>query len=207
MSELKQHVNFFRDEFKKPEIKLPAKQMAQIIGLVLVGFLVIGGYQVWELEKLEEKIAKKEKLRNQMQTQYENLEANFVKPTEDPTLLAQLKALSDQAEQKQKLRNFLAKEADKSLFSFASVLDGLAGTDVSNVWLTQIRITTEGSRYELKGVTQQADAIPEYIESLKKAAPLQGTSFSIFNIERDDKSEALLHFTLSSDETHAESEG
>lgn len=207
MSELRQTVNFYRDEFKKPEIKLPAVQMAQIIGLVLIGFLVIGGYQLWELQSLQEKIAQQEQRKNQLQNQYESLESSFVQPTEDPKLLAQLKALNDQAEQKQRLRNFLREESGKSLFSFASVLDGLAGSDVSNIWLTQIRITTEGSRYELKGITRHADAIPEYIQALKQAEPLQGTSFSIFNIERDEKSEGLLHFTLSSEESNADNEG
>ena len=213
MPELKQQVNFYRDEFKKPEIKLPARQMLQVFALVLAGFLVVGSYQVWELKSLKAKIAEQEKRRNQLNEQYERLAASFVEPTEDPALLAKLKKLNRDAQQKQKLRDFLLTESDKSLFSFASVLDGLAQNDVSNIWLTQISITTDGSRYELKGVTRHADAIPAYIEALKKAEALQGTSFSIFNIERDKESEELLHFTLSSEEalgseeSHAEHEG
>ncbi len=207
MPELKQRVNFYRDEFKKPEIKLPAQQMLQVFALVLAGFLVVGSYQVWELNSLKAKIAEQEKRRNQLNEQYERLAANFVEPTEDPGLLAQLKKLNQDAQQKQKLRDFLLTESDKSLFSFASVLDGLAENSVRSIWLTQISITTAGSRYELKGITRQADAIPEYIEALKQAEALQGTSFSIFNIERDNESEDLLHFTLSSEETHAEREG
>lgn len=207
MPELKQRVNFYRDEFKKPEIKLPAQQMLQVFALVLAGFLVVGSYQVWELNSLKAKIAEQEKRRNQLNEQYERLAANFVEPTEDPGLLAQLKKLNQNAQQKQKLRDFLLTESDKSLFSFASVLDGLAENSVRSIWLTQISITTAGSRYELKGITRQADAIPEYIEALKQAEALQGTSFSIFNIERDNESEDLLHFTLSSEETHAEREG
>lgn len=207
MPELKQRVNFYRDEFKKPEIKLPAQQMLQVFALVLAGFLVVGTYQVWELNSLKAKIAEQEKRRNQLNEQYERLAANFVEPTEDPGLLAQLKNLNQDAQQKQKLRDFLLTESDKSLFSFASVLDGLAENSVRSIWLTQISITTAGSRYELKGITRQADAIPEYIEALKQAESLQGTSFSIFNIERDNESEDLLHFTLSSEETHAEREG
>ena len=207
MPELKQRVNFYRDEFKKPEIKLPAQQMLQVFALVLAGFLVVGSYQVWELNSLKTKIAEQEKRRNQLNEQYERLAANFVEPTEDPGLLAQLKKLNQDAQQKQKLRDFLLTESDKSLFSFASVLDGLAENSVRSIWLTQISITTAGSRYELKGITRQADAIPEYIEALKQAESLQGTSFSLFNIERDNESEDLLHFTLSSEETHAEREG
>ena len=204
--EIKQSVNFYRDEFKKPIVKLPAKQMAQAFVVVLVGLILVGGYQTWGLQSLKAKITAQEAHRNQLSEQYEKLEAGFVEPTEDPALLARLRALNDDAVQKQKLRDFLLRESGKSLFSFAGVLDGLAGSGVRNVWLTEIHIATEGSRYELKGITQHADAIPEYIEALKQMPALQGASFSIFNIERDLKRDGLLHFTLSSeppDETQA----
>ena len=197
--EIKQSVNFYRDEFKKPDIKLPAKQVVQVVSAVLVGLILLGSYQTWELQALKTAIVVKETHRNQLNEQYEQLEAGFVEPTEDPALLARLRALNDDAIQKQKLRDFLLRESGKSLFSFAGVLDGLAGSVVRNVWLTEIHIATEGSRYELQGITQHADAIPQYIETLKQTPALQGASFSIFNIERDLKSDGLLHFTLSSE--------
>lgn len=197
--EFRQRVNFYRDEFKKPDIKLPAKQMVLAVAGVLVALILVGGYQTWELQSLKAKIAAKEAQRNQLSEQYEKLESSFVEPTEDPALLARLKTLNQDADQKQKLRDFLLRESGKSLFSFAGVLDGLAGSSVRNVWLTEIHIATEGSRYELQGITQHADAIPEYIETLKQMPALQGASFSIFNIERDLKQDGLLHFTLSSE--------
>ncbi|MDX1696321.1 MAG: hypothetical protein R3208_21325, partial [Ketobacteraceae bacterium] len=150
MAELEQRVNFYRDEFKKPDIKLPARQMFQMVVLVMVGFLVVGAYQVWELQSLQEKIARQEKGRDKLNEQYDALLANFVEPAEDPALVTRLRRLSEDAAQKQKLHDFLVKESGKSLFSFASVLDGLADNDIRNVWLTEIRISTDNKRYQLK---------------------------------------------------------
>lgn len=207
MLQLKQQVNFYRDEFKKPEIILPAKQMVQIAAIVLAGFFIVGGYQVWSLQALENKIAKQVGQRDRLNNQYDSLMADFVEPTEDPALLNQLNTLNDEAKQKQKLRDFLLRESGKSLFSFAAVLDDLARNDVANIWLTQVTITTTGNQYRLKGITQHADAIPEYIEALKQAEALQGTSFSVFSMERDADREAFLHFTLSSEQDDEASEG
>lgn len=207
MSQLRQSVNFFRDEFKKPEIKLPAVQILQITMIVLVGFIVIGSYQVWSLQGLKAKIEKQESLRDKLQEQYEKLQANFVEPTEDPSLLDRLKQLSKDVNQRQKLKQFLEAESSKSLFSFASVLDGLANSDVRNIWLTEVSIKTTGQQYELKGITQHAEAIPEYIEQLKQAEALQGTSFNVFSIERDENRDSLLHFTLSSESGDEQDEG
>ena len=145
--------------------------------------------------------------RTALENQYDTLEANFVEPTENPTLLADLENINKNVQQKNKLKSFLLKESSKSLFSFASVLDSLANADAPNLWLTQVGITTQGNQYELKGVTQQADSIPAYIDKLKQAEVLKGTSFSIFSLERDQKSSALLHFTLSSEEVDVEHEG
>ncbi|MCG8673103.1 MAG: hypothetical protein MI867_27185 [Pseudomonadales bacterium] len=207
MSQLRQSVNFFREEFKKPEIKLPAIQMAQIAAIVLFGFIVIGAYQVYSLAELKAKIKKFETQRDQMAAQYDSLQASFVAPKESPELLGRLDELKGDVVQRQKLKEFLSKEASKSLFSFASVLDALAMSDVSKVWLTQVKIKSTGNSYELRGVTQHAEAIPAYIEKLKEADALQGTSFNVFSIERDKKSSALLHFTLSSEKLDEQGEG
>lgn len=207
MSQLKQRVNFFHEEFKTPVIPLPAKQMLQITAIVLVGFVIIGAYQLWSLQALKAKIAKQENLRNQVQKQYEDLQASYVEPKEDPNLLKQLSNITKDAEQKRRLKRFLENQADKSLFSFSSVLDGLAESDVSNIWLTKVIVTTSGNHYELHGITQHAEAIPAYIEKLKQAKALQGTSFSVFSIERDEKRESILHFTLSSEQLDEQSEG
>lgn len=207
MSHPKQLVNFYRDEFKKPDIKLPAKQMAVVSLLALVGFAIVGGYQVWSLQALQKKITTQESRRDQLNTQYESLLANYVEPTEDPALLNQLNRLNRDLQQKNSLRRFLEKESDKSLFSFAAVLDSLAEVAVANIWLTQITIKSTGNNYQLKGFTQHADAIPEYIEQLKQSAALQGTSFSLFSVERDKDGNDFLHFTLSSEQISEETEG
>ena len=207
MSQLNQNINFYRDEFKKPEIKLPASQMLQVVAICLTGFVVIGGYQAWSLHQLQQKIDSYQQKRTALENQYESLEASFVEPKEDPNLLADLAAINNDVQQKTKLKSFLLRESSKSLFSFAAVLDSLANADAPGIWLTQVGISTQGNQYELKGITQQADAIPNYIEKLKQAEVLKGTSFSIFSLERDQKSSALLHFTLSSEEVDGEREG
>lgn len=207
MSQLRQSVNFYRDEFKKPEIKLPAIQMAAIALVALVLVSIVGGYQVWSLQSLVATIEKQAASRDQLQSQYEMMEANFVEPTEDKSLLDQLQTLSKDVNQKQKLKQFLESESSKSLFSFAAVLDALANSDVGNVWLTEVSIKTTGQQYELKGISQHADAIPNYIDQLKQAEALQGTSFNVFSIERDKEKESLLHFTLSSEMIHEPDEG
>lgn len=201
MSQLKQQVNFFREEFKKPEIKLPAIQMLQIAALFLVGFLVVGIYQTWSLKDIEQRIEKQKSQQAKLEKQYQDLQAIYVEPTEDPGLLAEIKQIDDDMAKKNKLKTFLQREANKSLFSFASVLDSLSSSDVKNIWLTEIKIKTTGNQYELQGLTQHADSIPEYIEQLKKAQALKGTSFSLFNLERDEENENFLHFILSSEQT------
>ncbi|PIE44070.1 MAG: hypothetical protein CSA50_02060 [Gammaproteobacteria bacterium] len=206
MRQIRQSVNFYRDEFKKPKITLPAAQMFQIIMVVLVGFLVAGGYQIWSLQVQKNHIAAQESQRNQIQAQYESMQKNFVAPKQDASLLNQIRALAENVNRTKKLKRFLEAESAKSVFSFASVLDGLAASDVRDIWLTEIGMKTSGRQYELKGITQYAQAIPDYIEKLKQADALQGTSFNVFSIEQDTDHDGLLHFTLSSEASDEQDE-
>ncbi|PIE41054.1 MAG: hypothetical protein CSA49_05325 [Gammaproteobacteria bacterium] len=199
MQRLRQSINFYRDEFKKPDIALPASQMLQIFVVVLAGFLVIGSYQIWSLQELKNDIAERESQRSRLQAQYESMQTNFVEPKEDASLLEQLKSISRDVNRAQKLKRFLDIESAKSLFSFASVLDALADSDARDIWLTEISIKTSGRQYQLKGVAQYAENIPEYIERLKQADALQGTSFNVFSVEQGEGSDGLLYFILSSE--------
>lgn len=200
---IKQAINFYQDEFKTPEIILPAKQMLMIVGLVMVGFLIAGFYQNSLIRGLEEKTANYETRANQLAEQYETLQANFVEPQKDTGLLKELENIKDNIEERNKLKVFLEKEAAKTIFSFADVLYGLAVSNTKNVWLTKIMINTAGNFYQLQGKAKHAENIPDYIELLKTTEALKGTYFNLFDVEKSKQSH-LLHFVLSSEQDVAE---
>jgi len=64
------------------------------------------------------------------------------------------------------------------------------------LWLTRIRLQAGGSDMLLRGLSQDQELLPLYLESLGRSKTLQGREFGSFDLQRDDS--GLLAFRLAS---------
>jgi len=206
VEQFSQQVNFYRDEFKKKVIFLSSMQILLLSGAFILIFSILSVVQVTMLKTMEENagiaIKQKERLNDQLVV----LQEQFVEPKEDPELLKEISDHNDEITKKNTLVNFLGGESSKKIFSFSAVMESLSEQNVKGLWLTELGITTEGSRYRLVGNTKHPDLIPQYIDQLKKSKVLAGTSFNLFDLERSGEEGDYLKFILSSEEVINESE-
>ncbi len=199
MTPFPQQINFYREEFKKPVIILPARQIALLTLVAALLLVALGAYLNIAAEGMKKQLIIAQTQKENLTAQLQSLQDNYKEPTEDPALINQIRQLDLNIEQKQELANFLKTESSKIEFSFSAALQGLAEKHIEGLWLTEISIQSQGGRYHLRGVTQRAALIPDYIENLKTSTILRGTSFNLFDLERDSEDSELLHFLLSSE--------
>ena len=200
-----QQVNFFRDEFKKKVIFLSSLHIAVISGAFVVVFSILSVVQMSMMETMEESANVALNQKQRMSDQLAKLEASFVEPKEDPSLRLKIKNINENVKSKNVLVDFLGGQSSKKVFSFSSVMSGLAEKSIKGVWLTQFSIKTDGNHYRLVGNTQHPDLIPQYIDRLKTSETLKGTSFSLFDLERSEEGSDYLKFILSSEVDVSES--
>ncbi|OUS28279.1 hypothetical protein A9Q99_12165 [Gammaproteobacteria bacterium 45_16_T64] len=199
MEQFSQQVNFYRDEFKKTVVFLSSVQIMAIVGALSFVFVVLSIAQLSMMSSLKESAQIAFEQKAKMREQLDSIEANFVEPTEDPNILAEMNRMDVTIVEKKKLVDFLGGQSDKKNFSFSTVMDSLAKKNIGGIWLTKLIIKTEGNQYRLVGNTQHPDLIPKYIDQLKTSDVLVGTSFGLFDLERPEKGEGYLKFVLSSE--------
>jgi len=199
VEQFSQQVNFYRDEFKKTVVFLSSVQIMAIVGALSFVFVVLSIAQLSMMSSLKESAQIAFEQKAKMREQLDSIEANFVEPTEDPNILAEMNRMDVTIVEKKKLVDFLGGQSDKKNFSFSTVMDSLAKKNIGGIWLTKLIIKTEGNQYRLVGNTQHPDLIPKYIDQLKTSDVLVGTSFGLFDLERPEKGEGYLKFVLSSE--------
>ena len=87
---MKQTINFYQDEFKKPEIKFSARQMVQTMGIVLFLMILGGGYQYWLkgdlVNSIEQVNSENKRLESDIDERHNALELVKIDPKLESTL-------------------------------------------------------------------------------------------------------------------------
>ena len=121
---------------------------------------------------------------------------------EDPHFVQKQQELQTELDLKQRLLRIYSNREDEKNQGFSGLLEGLAETSVSKLWLT--RISLVGTKLSLEGVASGAEVIPAWVDGLKQSEFLAGRDFAALQISRDEDQQ--LNFTLLSDEPPPASE-
>ncbi|MCQ4297048.1 PilN domain-containing protein [Pseudomonas stutzeri] len=191
-----QNVNLYQRERRQQGGPRP-RQMLVGVCLLVLALLAHGIWQGWNLQQSVATRQHAEAQAREAEAQLQTFKANYREPTLDPRLPAQLAEREAENRHLQRLAEHLRTLDSQLRGGFAPLLAALADRHPpSGLWLTRIRLQAGGSDMLLRGLSQDQELLPLYLESLGRSEALQGREFGSFDLQRDDS--GLLLFRLAS---------
>ena len=195
---MKQRVNFYQAEFRKPEVKFPARQMLYVALGVLLLVGIVGSYQHWlerSLSRSIEQVASKNIiLENKINDRKKALELVQT----DPKLEKKLAQLKSKNSDKRRLTSYINKIGLGGQSSVTEFYKALSQNDISGLWLNKITLYQHASDISLNGLTRDASDVPMYIEKMKKIPAFNGVSFHAIKLNQSKEFPLYTEFYLDS---------
>jgi len=195
---VKQSINFYQEEFRKPEIKFPARQLLQVIAGVLLLVTLSGAYQYWLVGDLSHSIeqarAENTLLENSIAERKNALE--LVKT--DPKLEVKLAQLKTKNIDKRRLASYINKMGLDSENSVTGYYKALSENEISGLWLSKIILYRNASDIALEGVTRNASDVSIYIEKMKNKPVFGGVSFHMIKLKKSEELPLYTEFYIDS---------
>lgn len=180
---MSQQINLFNPIFLKQKKYFSATTMAQALGLILLGCVLLSAlvsYQVAMLSKEAESTSAQLSAQQAQLNQINAVSASRQKSKslEDEVLKAdaEIKAL-------QQVFDIVQKGDFGNTKGYAEYMRAFARQAVNGVWLTGFSIQGAGNEIGLQGRALQAGMVPTYISRLKREQVLQGKSFAALDMQ------------------------
>jgi hypothetical protein len=191
-----QNINLYQREAKHRRGPRP-RQM--VLGWVLLFALLLlhGGWQGWQLQRVTQLASAAQVRAQQAQAELDAAQASFVEPQLDPQLPLQLAQQERSNLQLQRLVAHLQSLAQQQSAGFVAPLAALSERHPPDgLWLNEIALRDGGSTLSVRGLTQDQQLLPLYLQSLGVSPVFHGREFARFELQRNDA--GLLSFRLSS---------
>ncbi|EWC42775.1 hypothetical protein [Stutzerimonas stutzeri] len=191
-----QNVNLYQHERRQQGGPRPRSMLLGLSAL-LVALLAHAVWQSWVLQQGEGARQLAEAQATSAESELATFKASYREPKLDSRLPTQLAEREAENLKLQNLASHLQTLDSQLRGGFAPLLTALADRHPpSGLWLTRIRLQAGGSDMLLRGLSQDQELLPLYLESLGRSAALRGREFGNFDLQRDD--DGLLLFLLSS---------
>lgn len=175
---MSQQINLFNPVFRQQKKYLSAQTMAQALGLVLIGALLLAGYAAYRQVSLKhEALAVGDQLRN-AEAQLTKLNAEFPPKQKNAALEAEIAKADAELQSLEKIAGLLQSGDLGNTKGYAAYMRAFARQIIDGVWLTGFHIQGAGTEIGLQGRALNPELVPAYIARLKNEAVLQGKSFS-----------------------------
>jgi len=179
-----QQINLFNPIFLKQKKIFTAVHMAQTLGLVAAGALLIavfGGVKTSQLERHaaagQVATAAAEARLAQVMKDFPPRQKSKDIESEIARMQGELKALRD-------VRSVLERGELGNTAGYSEYWRAFARQSVSGVWLTGVGVVGPGKEIALEGRALQPELVPGYIQRLTREAVLQGKTFGSLEISR-----------------------
>ncbi|MBE7374775.1 PilN domain-containing protein [Pseudomonas lopnurensis] len=191
-----QNINLYQRERRRKGGPRPWQMWLGVSALALF-MLSHAGVQGWQLHYAGESRQRSEEQAQAAEARLAAFKADYREPKLDAQLPIQLAEREAENRQLQRLASHLQTLDSQLRDGFVPVLTALSDRHPpSGLWLTRIRLQAGGSDLLLRGLSQNQELLPLYLESLGRSAALRGREFASFDLQREDN--GLLRFRLSS---------
>lgn len=193
--EIKQHVDFYLDDFKPP--RLPEDLRFIVVGLgihgifavLLIAGLIINGYL--QSEFLQQVTTEQ----NLVENEVANLENERPSLQQDEALVAERDKAGNNLESSRRILQYLTQQDVGESHSFRSLVGGLSEQKVSGVWLSGFRFAEEGQHIRITGHAYDPVNVSGYAGQLLDKTAYQGRSFRFIQVNKEED-KSYLTFTL-----------
>lgn len=183
---MSQQINLFNPIFLKQKKIFTALPMAEALGIIVAGALLLNWYAAQRVSDLQRE-ADEGKARLALREQ-RLVKANvqFAPRANDPRLAAELADAQAELKALHDVSSVLQGGALGNTNGYAEYFRAFSRQNVSGLWLTGVTIGGVGNEIGVQGRAMQATLIPNYIARLTAERVMHGKSFGSLDIGRPD---------------------
>jgi len=193
-----QQVNLYTDAFRPQKVVLSLEQIILIaissIVIVIISTLFLNA----SLAKSEKRIQKEQVRVEKLTSQLAILEEKAKLLRQDDSLMAANQRLSATLSARREMIKVLDSVVVKDDEGFSNILLSLARQKTEGLWLTSIEVGGSGKNMTIEGTTLNANAVPGYLQNLRKEDGFVGRTFTLFNLDANPDKSNQLDFSLRS---------
>lgn len=195
---MSQIINFYQEEFKKPSIVFPLKQMVYVLLIMSALCFLYVSYLFIYINGLQTQLHENVRLNEKVSLKITELEKSLELPKPDAALESVLKNKLEINSDKKRLINYISKMSVDKNFTSSAYYDALQNNDEEGIWLTEIVLSDNSKNISLKGVGKNASALPVYIENLKNYSVFKTKSYYSMVMVKQDTEPHYVDFYFTS---------
>ncbi len=180
---MSQQINLFNPIFLKRKKYFSAVTMAQALGLILLGSVVLVLYASLQASGLSRDLANSSALLAVTQAQWDKVNADYGPRQKSKTLEDEIQKAETDVKAVQTVFDILKKGEFGNTKGYSEYLRALSRQSFDGVWLTGLSIVGAGNELVIQGRALQSESVPLYISRLKREPVLQGTSFASLEMQ------------------------
>lgn len=183
---MSQQINLFNPIFLKQKKIFTALPMAEALGIVVAGALLLNWYAAQRVADLQREADEGKAMLAAREQRLVKANVQFAPRSSDPKLAAELADAQAELKALHDVSSVLQGGALGNTNGYAEYFRAFSRQNVSGLWLTGVTIGAAGNDIGVQGRAMQATLIPNYIARLTAERVMHGKTFASLDIARPD---------------------
>lgn len=183
---MSQQINLFNPIFLKQKKIFTALPMAEALGVIVAGALLLTWYAGRSVAELEQNAAAGKALLASREQRLVKANEQFAPRPKNPALAAELAQAEAEHKALQDVANGLKGGALGNTAGYAEYFRAFSRQNVNGLWLTGLTISGAGNDIGVQGRAMQPTLIPNYIARLTGERVMHGKTFASLDIGRPE---------------------
>ena len=183
---MSQQINLFNPIFLKQKKVFAALPMAEALGVIVAGALLLTWYAGQRVADLERSAAAGKTLLADRERRLVDANKQFAPRQKSATIATEVAQAEAELRSLQQVETVLRDGTLGNAAGYAEYFRAFSRQNVSGLWLTGVSIVGAGNDIGVQGRAMQPTLIPAYIARLKSERVMHGKSFASLDISRPD---------------------
>jgi hypothetical protein len=179
-----QQINLFNPIFLKQKKIFTALPMAEALGVILAGALLMAWFANHRVDELQQRADAGKKALAGREARLTAANTQFAPRQKSPALLAELAEAEAQLASLHEVEVVLRGGGLGNTAGYAEYFRAFSRQNVSGLWLTGVTIVGAGNDIGVQGRAMQPTMIPNYIARLTAEKIMRGKTFGSLKIDR-----------------------
>jgi TolA-binding protein len=178
-----QQINLFNPILLKQKKHFSAVTMAQGLGLILIGAIVMSGFISYQLTLLSKEAAATGSRLVAAQAQLDVAKGQSAPRQKSKSLEDEIQQTEAEVKSLQQAFDTLQKGDFGNTKGYSEYMRAFSRQIIAGIWLTGFTLHGAGAGIGLQGRALQADLVPAYIGRLKREPVMQGKAFATLEMQ------------------------
>jgi hypothetical protein len=180
---MSQQINLFNPIFLKQKKYFSALAMAQALGLILLGALLLSVYSRYQFSGIRKEAANTTAQLGLVLAQLNQVKVEYAPQQKSQILEDGVKKTEAEVKSLQQVFDTLQKGDIGNTKGYSAYMRAFSHQIVDGLWLTGFSIIGAGSEMGLQGRALRPELVPAYINRLKQESVIQGKTFSSLELQ------------------------